>query len=187
MVHAVTRSISGFTFLYDSAKSVSTPIPQADRLYAAIVTAPSKTKALRSEFVKIRIWPAHPFLATLPIVGGASIAVQLLLSHDAALETSKRRRVSPRSSAFPGCSVKYTIPCGSGPTHPLVKCSSLVVVRSPTWFARGFKMPHTDKPAHTLTESIDQLERIREELLRIQRALEKIERAPPDADPPSEA
>ncbi len=48
-------------------------------------------------------------------------------------------------------------------------------------------MPHTDKPAHTLTESIDQLERIREELLRIQRALEKIERAPPDADPPSEA
>jgi len=46
-------------------------------------------KALGSEFVKIRIWPAHPFLASLAIVGGASIAVQLLLSHDAALEKSK--------------------------------------------------------------------------------------------------
>jgi len=28
-------------------------------------------------------------------------------------------------------------------------------------------MPHTEKPPHRLTESIDQLERIREELLRI--------------------
>jgi hypothetical protein len=45
-------------------------------------------------------------------------------------------------------------------------------------------MPHTDKPLQpdTLTKAIDQLDRIREELLAIQRALEKIERAP-DANP----
>jgi hypothetical protein len=31
-----------------------------------------------------KIWPAHPFLATIAIVASCGIAVQLLLSHDAA-------------------------------------------------------------------------------------------------------
>ena len=50
------------------------------------------------------------------------------------------------------------------------------------------KMPYSGNPPppKTLTELIDRLDVIREELTRIQRALEKMEIVPPDGDHPSE-
>jgi len=49
-------------------------------------------------------------------------------------------------------------------------------------------MPHIKNPPppQKLSKAIDQLERIREELLTIQRTLEKLERVPPVTDPSSE-
>ena len=55
----------------------------------ALVTSTVASIALWQLGVAQRIWPAHSFLATIAIAAGCGIAVQLVLSHDAAIGNSK--------------------------------------------------------------------------------------------------